>query len=509
MPFNVRMLRAALPIALSLAAACRGDFEPDPTGPGVPPPPPPTGTAMPFRIGSFSFDYAKAVVTDVIGNGYVASYYSGSVDFDPSSGATVRPSLGATDIAVAKYAPTGALTWVVSLGGGSTDQPFDVALAPDGGVIVTGFAGPGVNCNGSLVQNNGGRDILIARISIAGVCEWAISVGSAQDDEGRNVVVQSDGDVLVTGLFRGTADFDAGGGNTALISRGGTDGFVARYAANGAFRSVAQIGGISDDAALAIAKFSNDEVVVAGEFRGVAILGSALAPLPLTSVGDADYFVARYTDLLGLRWAFRGGGTTYDQVNMDGVTVEADGSIVVAGNFSGVADVDTGPGTGLVTSLGGQDIFVARYDGDGFWLGIAKALGGIGSDGAHGLTTDAVGNLVVVGWFQGSVDFDPGAGTRVITGLGTSGAADGFVLSLDQAVNLRWVVPIGATVAGDANFAIAAGAAVNPFGQVWVVGRFFGSADLDPGSGAVFLQSGGDADQFVTRYLAGDGSLDR
>ena len=85
MPFNVRMLRAALSLALCLAAACRGDFEPDPTGPGIPPPPPPpSGTAMPFRIGSFSFDYAKAVAADVVGNGYVASYYSGSVDFDPS-----------------------------------------------------------------------------------------------------------------------------------------------------------------------------------------------------------------------------------------------------------------------------------------------------------------------------------------------------------------------------------------------------------------------------------------
>ncbi len=464
---------------------------------------------MPFRIGSFSFDYAKAVAADVVGNGYVASYYSGSVDFDPSSGATVRTSLGATDIAVAKYAPTGALTWVVSLGGGSSDQPFDIALAPDGGVIVTGFAGPGVNCNGSIVPNGGGRDILVVRISIAGVCEWAISVGGAQDDEGRNVVVQSDGDIVVTGFFRGTADFDAGGGNTALISRGGTDGFVARYAANGAFRSVEQIGGISDDAALAIARFSNDDVVVGGEFRGVAILGSGLAPLPLTSVGDADYFVARYTDLLGLRWAFRGGGTTYDQINMDGIAVEADGSIVVAGNFSGVADVDTGPGTGLVLSLGGQDVFLARYDGDGFWLGLARAFGGAGGDGVHGLTTDGAGNLVLVGWFQGSVDFDPGPGTRVVAGQGTNGAGDAFVLSLDQGLNLRWVTPIGATVSGDANFAIAAGVAVNTFGQVWAVGRFFGSADLDPGPGAVFLQSGGDADQFVTRYLAADGRLDR
>ncbi len=201
MPNTAFLARLTLTAVLTLSA-CR-DFEPDPTGPIVPPPPPPAGSATPFRIGSTGADYARNVVTDVVGNGYVASYFSGSVDFDPTSGTTIRPSLGGNDIAVAKYAPNGALVWAVTLGGAVNDQPFDMALAGDGGVYIVGFAGAGLSCGGAPVVSNGGRDILLARISPVGTCQWAKTIGGSQDDEGRSIAVRQDGSVAIVGLFRG------------------------------------------------------------------------------------------------------------------------------------------------------------------------------------------------------------------------------------------------------------------------------------------------------------------
>ncbi len=508
MPTTSLMRRNALLMALCLAAACR-DFEPDPILPPPPPPPPPSGSAMPFRVGSLGADYAKGVATDVVGNGYVTGYFNGSVDFDPSAAATIRPSLGGNDISVAKYAPNGSLVWIATLGGPSNEQPMDIITTADGGAIITGFSSPGITCNGAPVTGNGGRDILVAKVSATGSCQWAFNAGGPLDDEGRNLVLRSDGSIAVVGLFRGTADFDPSTGVAPLSSRGGVDGFVATYTSTGVFIKVAQIGGLDDDAALAVAAHAGGDVVVGGEFRGIATLGLATGAIPLVSTGESDFFVARFDAQLDLAWANRGGGPQLDYVNSNGIVVEPGGSVVVVGNFSGVANVGTGGAAVPLASVGSQDVFIARYDQNGSWQGLAQRFGGLGTDGAQGVAIDPSGNILIAGWFQGVVDFDPGPGTRLVTGLGTNGAGDAYVMSLDPAANLRWVAPIGAVVAGDANFALGASVAADATGSVWAVGRLFGVVDLDPGAGAVTVQSGGDADHFIVRYNASTGALER
>lgn len=509
MPRFSRLLIPAVIAAIGPVAGCRTPFEPDPVGVVTPPPPPASGPLLPFRIGSFGADFAKGVATDPTGNAYIASYFTGTVDFDPSSTASAKISLGATDIALAKYRTDGSLAWVTSFGGVGADVPYDVKVASNGTAYVAGYASAGVLCSGRVVPNAGGRDALIAKVSSLGLCEWAIGVGGTGDDEARNLVVEPNGDVVVTGLFRGSVDFDPGAGAALLSSRGGSDVFVARYGSDGAFKQVVQFGGPEDDAGAAITRTLDGDLVVGGEFRGSATFGSPLAPAVLVSAGENDYFVARLATSLGLQWVIRGGGAGADLVSTNGIVADPNGTLLVTGTFSGTADVDPGTGTVLLQSLGLTDVFLVRYDGLGVWSGLARRFGGSGSEGVQGFARDVSGNLYLAGYFQGSVDFDPGAGVQVLSSRGSAGAADGYVLSLDQSGDLRWVAPIGAAIAGDANFTIASGVAVTGDGAVWAVGRFFGQADLDPGTAAVQLQSLGDADQFVVRYEAGTGALRR
>ncbi len=63
-----------------------------------------------------------------------------------------------------------------------------------------------------------------------------------------------------------------------------------------------------------------------------------------------------------------------------GITTDANGDILVTGQFSNTCVFDTT----LVTSVGGDDIFIAKYNtsGDLLWV---KAAGGIGNDTARRL----------------------------------------------------------------------------------------------------------------------------
>ena len=500
-------LRCGMVVPLLVAfAACRAPFE---TVIVTPPGPPPGGPLLPLRIGSEGPDFARAVATDAAGNGYVVSYFASVVDFDAGTGTTAKIASGPYDIALAKYAPDGTFIWVFTIGGADVDVPYNVKLAPDGAIYVAGYFTAGALCNGHVVQNAGGRDILLMRISSAGTCDWAIGVGGPGDDEAHDLAIDTNGDILITGLFSQTVDFDPGPGTGILISRGGTDGFVARYGSDGTFRSVAQFGGVTDDVGNAIALRSDGDVMVAGGFTGTATFGSALAPQLLLSQGGTDFFLARFAPTLGLEWAVAGGGPGNDIINTGGLVIAANGVNFVTGTFTGTASVGPGSGAQLLVSKGDADVFIANYDANGSWASFARTFGGLGTEAVSGFAMDGAGNFYLSGSFQGSVDFDPGAGTHVVNSLSSSGAADAYVMSLSPAGDLRWVDPIGAVIAGDANVTLASGISLASDGSIWAVGRFFGLVDFDPGAGAVQRLSLGDADQFVAKYDQVTGALRR
>ena len=500
-----RLARVSLMVPV-LLGACRAPFEPDN---GTITPPVTTGPIIPFRIGSTGPDFARAVVADGSGNAYVAGYFAGTVDFDPASTTAGRIAIGPSDISVAKYSSTGALVWVYSIGGSDSDTPFDIKLGPSNEVYLTGAVSVGAVCSGKVVPNAGGHDILLMRLSSAGTCDWALGIGSSGEEQAQAMLVEPNGDVVLTGFFTGTVDFDPGAGAALLVSRGGRDGFVARYGSDGEFKDVAQFGGVEDDAGNAIGRTVEGDLVVGGEFRAVATFGSALAPILLTSVGDADFFVARFSPQLGTQWAFRGGGTGTDAVGLRSLVIDQQGRIWVAGSFVGVADLDPSPAALLVTSLGSSDVFLARYDGTGAWAGIARSFGGSGGESVDRLVSDVSGSMYLAGWFQNSVDFDPSAATHVVVAKGSQGAGDGYILSLDNAGEFRWVDPIGSVIVGDANLGVVSGLALQSSGTLWAVGRFFGQVTFDLTNLTVQSQSLGDADQYVARFDAATGVLHR
>jgi hypothetical protein len=356
------------------------------------------------------------------------------------------------------------------------------------------------------MAGRGGRDVLIAKVSASGSCDWAHLVGGSDDDEGRAVAVDADGSIVVAGLFRGTADFDPTGGAAVLISRGGSDAFVARYTTDGALVGVSQGGGPDDDLFAAVMVQDGGDVTAVGEIRGTTTFGSTVSPLVLISAGGADAVIARYTGLLGLRWAERAGGVGEDRATA--LTSDPNGNLLVAGTYEGVADLDPGAGAALLQSQGAADVFLARYEPvGGGYDGLLRSIGGLGSEGVTGLARHVSGRIVMTGYFQQTVDFDPGTGAKLVTARGTGGAGDAFVYALSSTGAYAWVVPIGGVVGGDGLQSIAYGLALDDQATVWSVGRFYGRADFDPSDQATELTALGDSDGWLSRYAVGSGAL--
>jgi hypothetical protein len=160
-----------------------------------------------------------------------------------------------------------------------------------------------------------------------------------------------------------------------------------------------------------------------------------------------------------------------------GVAADAAGGALVTGKFSGTMDFG---GSGF-TSAGGDDIFLARYDGNlvHVW---SKRLGGASTDHGYAVAMDAVGNVFITGLFEGSVDF--GGGTLV-----GSGSADIFLAKYDAGGNHLWSKWFGGSA-----YDFGSSVAVDGSGNVVVGGAFQGSVDFGESLSA------GSYDGFVARY---------
>ena len=180
-------------------------------------------------------------------------------------------------------------------------------------------------------------------------------------------------------------------------------------------------------------------------------------------------------------------GTT---VNLNhAVAVDSSGNVYTTGYFYGTVDFDPGAGTANLTSQGFMDVFVSKLDSSGDYVW-AKSLGGTSRNYGHSVAVDSSGNVYTTGHFDGTVDFDPGAGTTNLTASGT----DVFVSKLDSSGNYVWAKNFGST-----SISHGYSVAVDSSGNVYTTGYFSGTADFDPGAGTANLTSNGNTDAFVSK----------
>src|SRR5439155_11978506 len=146
-----------------------------------------------------------------------------------------------------------------------------------------------------------------------------------------------------------------------------------------------------------------------------------------------------------------------------------------------------GNNTGLLTSAGGYDAFIVKYNSQGLaqW---AKRFGSSNGDSISGVALDSVGNIIVTGSFIGTVDFGGALMTSVPNPVLGSTVPDWFVAKYSPAGSLLWVKGFGGS-GSDVGNAVAVDGSDNIFvvGALGSANVVFGSYTFSSSSGAIVL----------------------
>ena len=456
-------------------------------------------------MGGTASDYGYSIAVDGSGNVYTTGRFQGTVDFDPGAGTANLTAAGADDIFVSKLDASGDYVWARRMGGTSLDEGQAIAVDGSGNVYTTGrFQGtadfdPGVGTTNLTAA--GADDIFVSKLDASGDYVWARRMGGTSLDEGQAIAVDGSGNVYTTGRFQGTVDFDPGVGTVNRTSAGSDDIFVSKLDASGNYAWAKAMGWTSQDEGRAIAVDGSGSVYTTGRFQGTADFDPGVGTANLTAAGGNDIFVSKLDASGDYVWAKAMGGVSADYGNS--IAVDGSGSVYTTGRFQGTVDFDPGAATANLTAAGANDIFVSKLDASGDYVW-ARRMGGTLLDEGQAIAVDGSGNVYTTGLFQGTVDFDPGAGTANRT---SAGADDIFVSKLDASGNFVWAKAMGGT-AGDYGYSIA----VDGSGNVYTTGRFQDTVDFDPGVGTANLTAAGADDIFVSKLQGGytvtfDGNL--
>jgi len=101
---------------------------------------------------------------------------------------------------------------------------------------------------------------------------------------------------------------------------------------------------------------------------------------------------------------------------------------------------------------------------------------------AASVAVDAAGNQVIIGSFRDVVDFDPDPNSTFY--LTAKGYSDIFIQKLDATGDLLWVASIGDTFNMNER---GAEVVTDAAGNIYAVGYFWGTTDVDPGPGEYIL----------------------
>lgn len=418
--------------------------------------------ALPIGNGTASAA-ANAVIIDAQGNTLVTGSFRGTVDFDPKNfhqdSADLLTALGThSDIFVAKYSPSGELEWARGMGSDNlgnieSERGMDIIVDANGNAYLTGDFYRQVTLGTTLLTSNGSSDAFVVKVDSSGDVLWATSWGTTGPEVGRFLAFAADGDLLVS---------SAAPNNVTPLQKLDSSTGDNRWQVN------LPSSGLGNGAKIAVD--TTGSIFVSNAFSGTIDADPGVGTVQVTTgVTSQSTYLLKLSDAAEFEWVrtFENQlSSPYGSSYPTDLVIDSAGNVLLAGGYRQQVDFDPSSQRYYQLPVVPSGSYLAKFDSSGTWHWAVEGTGpqivvgendaiytigtvvqkrdasgkflwevdtvdqsSLNSATAFSINSAAItadGKIQISGTFNGSLDFDAGAGNTTFN----SSVSTGYMLSL-------------------------------------------------------------------------------
>ncbi|HLP12865.1 MAG TPA: gliding motility-associated C-terminal domain-containing protein [Flavobacteriales bacterium] len=433
------------------------------------------------NTGSNGNDEALDVATDNSGNVIATGYFTQTVSF----GAISLTTTSVSDVFIVKYDNAGNVLWAKKAGGVGADRGLSIRTDNAGNIYVTGYYASTATFGSTTLTTSGTQDVFITKLDASGNFKWARSVGGPDIDYGNGISVDLNGNVVVTGQYKATADFGSGfvftSMNNTTTGLPTYDIFVLKLDSTGNTLWAKPAYAPYNDKGMDVDCDAGGNIYVCGQFSDTITIDvthnnialNAAFILKLSPAGNELEFLRMAS---GMTIAYS-------------IDVDVNNNVNVCGDYIGTLVIGNFPST-IVPSTGSKNIFIVRVDPslDVVW---ASHAGSTSEVTARSIATDPSANVYIAGMYKCRFK-DYGNAYGSPTAFYSVGYRDVFAARYDAAGNYTWSKNCGGpkddfcggVAVSQDNFPVLAGGFNKYFNYIpasWGGGGGFGPCSWDGG----------------------------
>jgi hypothetical protein len=443
----------------------------------------------------------KDIAVDKAGNFYTAGDVQGIVDLDPSNNELLIEGKN-NDITpfLAKYDSSGELLWAFGLEGGFTTC---LTLSDNDDIYMAGHLEGDIDPSSAnfTLQTYGRFDIGVAAYTSNGSFKNAMAIGGSFNEGVEDMKIDHSKNLYITGRFDGMVDFDP----SSNVERHSGNGFVAKYDKNFNFKWVVPLnmGPTQTSGAQEIPGIygldldKNGNCYINGNITTEVDFDPSVNSKVLKGYKFTNTVVdASYDSLGNLNWAHQANGGLRCLSN----DVIIRSNSVYSGGIFGQSISFGESGTKLRFDTddgnGRSSFFVKRsiLDGEPTDAWVIKDHQGR-QETYVGLATLSNGDIINAGNFSGKIDFNAGRSAHYLSMNGGSNSTNIFIKRENENGELTWVKTLG----NSADQKIIS-MDVDNKNNIWILGTFEDSLDVDPSFKNTTLMGNAINDIFLAKY---------
>ena len=322
---------------------------------------------------------------------------------------------GASDAFIARFNISGKLEWASYLGGTGTDRGNELALDQNDNLYITGYTGSvdfPTTSGAFQAILSGTSDAFITKFNSYGVMEWSTYYGGDGFEFAKDITVDNNDNVLVTGITT-SSGFPVTAGVVQTLFQGGTqDIFIGKFDNSGVHQWATFYGGSSSETSSGITVDDLNNIYVTGYLV-------ASTDFPLVDAGGGAYFQSTYgggtfdgfifklnSSGTASSWSTYYGGTGQD-LFFGNVSIDNNANVYMKGLTASTDIITQNPGGGIFyqgANGGSKDVFILKFNTSNI-LKWGTYLGGLGNDNGQDISTDNAGNVYTTGIFSDNLDF--------------------------------------------------------------------------------------------------------